>query len=563
MPELSVSRKNISTLLREMQNRKFIIPDYQRPYKWDHEKCDVLWADITGFHENITNENEEYFLGTIVSYKENKNVEIIDGQQRLTSFFLLLRAFYTKLEGMTQNPQVTGLKNQVGPCIWDIDPVSQEIQDKKKFHIESLVATEEDKAIFHRILETGQAVDTANDLYSKNYLFLLGKCHEYAMNQPMDWYSLCVTILNKCIILPIECDVQDTALTIFSTLNDRGMPLSDSDIFKAQMYKNRIGEGEKKDFTDQWKELSSICKKAKITLDDVFRFYTHSLRAKKEDKTKEVGLRKFYAHNQYERLKSVELMDNLSAIAKFWLYINSKIKDEGINYQISEQSQKYLHCLTWYPNDFWKYATTVFFLKNKDGENFEFSFADFLRKLTSFLFIKFINKPTVNAIKDDIYSICISVENGSDLNLLIDIDRQDLKAKISAFSSSKLSRSLILLHAYLNSNQIGLIPDNFEIEHIFPKKWQAANYFGWDERDAQTYLEKFGNKVAIEKKLNIQAGNGYFGQKRTKYNLSKIQNVLDIANYKNQDWIKGDIMLREEEFGNCLVDHFETTLNNG
>jgi|GEM_PF-6614945 len=46
MAELHVSKKNISKLLTEMQGRKFIIPDFQRPYKWDIEKCETLWNDI-------------------------------------------------------------------------------------------------------------------------------------------------------------------------------------------------------------------------------------------------------------------------------------------------------------------------------------------------------------------------------------------------------------------------------------------------------------------------------------------------------------------------------------
>lgn len=222
MAELNVSRKNISKLFVDMQNKKFIIPDYQRPYTWDEEKCGVLWEDITNFHES-NHDTNEYFLGTIVSYKNGQNIEIIDGQQRITSFFLLLRAFYKKLEEMTEDDNVKGLKNQIAPCIWDINPISQIVSDKKKIHIESLVATDEDNEVFHSILETGFSKEDAKDLYSLNYRFFYEKCKEYAQKNPMQWQPLCVSILQKCIILPIECDQQDTALTIFSTLNDRGL----------------------------------------------------------------------------------------------------------------------------------------------------------------------------------------------------------------------------------------------------------------------------------------------------------------------------------------------------
>jgi uncharacterized protein with ParB-like and HNH nuclease domain len=573
MAELNVSRKNISKLFVDMQNKKFLVPEYQRPYKWDEEKCDILWDDITNFH-STKNDTDEYFLGTVVTYKnDNYNetindqviripaIEIIDGQQRVTSFFLLLRAFYKRLEEMVENANVKGLKNQIAPCIWDINPISQEVSDKKKIHIASLVATDEDKAIFHSILETGTVKDNATDLYSKNFSFFYKMCKQYAEAEPLQWESLCVTILQKCIVLPIECDVQDTALTIFSTLNDRGMPLADSDIFKAQIYKSKPSEQDKKDFTNVWKELTSTCKSASISLDDVFRFYSHTLRAKNNDKTKEIGLRKFYAQNQYEKLKSATLIDDLLIITDFWLYINANKKNDEITFDISTESRKYLHCLSLYPNEFWKYITTVFYLKNKNDEKFSDKFTIFLKKLTAFLFIKFIEKPTVNAIKDEVYQMCIAAQQGNTIGFNLIINEDELKSRIRLYSSSKLTRALILLHAYLNDNQIDLLPITFDIEHIFPKKWQSTNYFGWEEKDAQIYLEKFGNKVAFEKKLNIQAGNGYFGNKKQKYSQSKIHDVLYLANLEQTDWVKNDIEKREDSFIEKLISHFKELLS--
>ena len=199
MAELNVSRKNISKLFVDMQNKKFLVPEYQRPYKWDEEKCEILWDDITNFH-STKNEAEEYFLGTIVTYKNDTYsetvdekekiipaIEIIDGQQRITSFFLLLRAFYKKLEEMAENPNVKGLKNQIAPCIWDTNPISQEVTDKKKIHIASLVATDEDKTTFHNILETGNVEDNATDLYTKNFCYFYKMCKMYAEKEPLQW----------------------------------------------------------------------------------------------------------------------------------------------------------------------------------------------------------------------------------------------------------------------------------------------------------------------------------------------------------------------------------------
>ncbi|BAV07698.1 Uncharacterized conserved protein, contains ParB-like and HNH nuclease domains [Filimonas lacunae] len=562
MAELYVSKKTVGKLFSEMQNRKFVIPDYQRPYKWNIEKCETLWSDIENFAQTDATSGADYFLGTIVSYtNDDKNQEIIDGQQRITSFMLLLRAFYRKLEDMTEDARVMGLKNQLAPCIWDVDKVSQVVTDKTKIHIVSEVATEEDNETFHRILETGDVSETLEDNYSKNYRFFKKRCDEYAMVNPMQWQELCVTILSQCIILPIECDAQDTALTIFSTLNDRGMPLADSDIFKAQIYRNCPTQDKRKEFTETWKELTQICKRGHLSIDDIFRYYSHALRARVGDKSKEVGLRKFYAENKYERLKNADLMSEIMTLAFFWRFVNAEIEPENeYQYSISTKARIHLHCLSCYPNEFWKYATSVFFLKHKDSETFEQDFEQMLQKLIAFLFAKFIEQPSVNAIKDDIYNACISLNVSKEHPYKFNLNEELLSQQIDGHSSSRISRALLLLYAYLNPNQTQLIPGTFDIEHIFPKKWQEANYNGWSNSDAALYLDRFGNKTVFEKKLNIQAGNGYFGVKKQKYKVSGIATVLELSNYSKSDWVKMDIEEREKNFKIALLNYFKTNL---
>lgn len=560
MAELHVSKKNISKLLTEMQGRKFIIPDFQRPYKWDVEKCETLWNDIENFTITEARTGSDYFLGTIVSYnnEKSKNLEVIDGQQRITSFFLLLRSFYRKLEDMIEDDDVKGLKNQLAPCLWDVDSISQKVTDKTAIHIKSEVATEDDNEVFHKILETGKSNEDAEDNYSINYRYFKKKCDSYAETNPMQWKQLCVTILQKCIVLPIECDTPETALTIFSTLNDRGLPLADSDIFKAQIYRNISGVKERKEFTNTWKELTQICKRADISLDDVFRYYSHVLRARNGDKSKEVGLRKFYAEDKYNKLKSVNLIKDITILSNYWLSINAKIEaedEEGYIYRFSTEARQYLQCLSCYPNEYWKYVTSVFLLKNKGSATFDVDFVRFIKKVISFLFAKFIESPTVNAIKDDIYAACISVHTTNEFSSSFVINDAEFPKKIDENGVGKMSRALLLLDSYLNPNQKELIPDTFEIEHIFPRKWQNTNYNGWENKDAQSHLEKLGNKIVFEKKLNIQAGNNYFGHKKVKYGQSKIASVLELSVYPKNDWVKEDIDNREVEFKNRLI-HF-------
>ena len=110
---INVDKRSVKQLLETGKNKRFIIPEYQRPYAWSDEQIQVLFDDLTEYTLNTTeDENNTYFLGTIVSYEnDNKEQEIIDGQQRITSLFLLLRAIYTKLE--SGGPETNFLKSQI------------------------------------------------------------------------------------------------------------------------------------------------------------------------------------------------------------------------------------------------------------------------------------------------------------------------------------------------------------------------------------------------------------------------------------------------------------------
>ena len=138
---------------------------------------------------------------------------------------------------------------------------------------------------------------------------------------------------------------------------------------------------------------------------------------------------------------------------------------------------------------------------------------------------------------------------------------KSFKDNMSNAKSLKISKALILLYAYLNKNQKKLVMD-FHIEHIFPKKWQNTNYNGWNKNDAEEYLEKFGNKTIIEWKINIQAGNGYFSKKKKEhYKRSKVAEVIELSNYKKDDWSKEDIEKREEKIISALYNFFKENLS--
>ncbi|WP_239822393.1 DUF262 domain-containing protein [Streptococcus mitis] len=89
---IEVNKQTVKELLGSGKNKKFAIPEYQRPYAWTTDQIQTLFDDLVEYTSG-EEKDSTYFLGTIVAYENDENEqEIIDGQQRITSLFLLLRA---------------------------------------------------------------------------------------------------------------------------------------------------------------------------------------------------------------------------------------------------------------------------------------------------------------------------------------------------------------------------------------------------------------------------------------------------------------------------------------
>lgn len=237
MANLNIEQKKVKSLFQESKYN-FLIPDYQRPYAWGEMECKTLWDDLFSF--SFPNDDcdqfvddEEYFLGPIVTFKNRNQMEVIDGQQRLTTLMLLLRAFYNKL-GSMKDSRSKRMKEDIEKCIWRANEFGE--FETSALKINSQVATDEDKEEFIAILKDGQGIGKKSR-YAKNFNFFVEKIDAFLSNYPSYFAYFPARVLNNCVLLPIEAESQNTALRIFSTLNDRGKPLSDADIFKAQLYK--------------------------------------------------------------------------------------------------------------------------------------------------------------------------------------------------------------------------------------------------------------------------------------------------------------------------------------
>ncbi|MEK4164844.1 DUF262 domain-containing protein [Bacillus sp. FSL W8-0672] len=522
---IEVNKQSVKQLLETGKTNKFIIPEYQRPYAWSDEQIQTLFEDLV---EYTKSKNEStYFLGTIVSYEnENEEQEIIDGQQRITSLFLLLRALYSKLELMTETREVKNFMGQIESALWEQHELTAEV-DYEKTLIESRVMRDEGNKTFSEILTKGTIEEEAKDAYSLNYKKFTELIGNYTTNEPELFFWFIRNVLNKAILLPITADSQDTALTIFSTLNDRGLALSDADIFKAKIYNQLDAEG-KAAFIEQWQQLEIEAVNANESIQKLFYYYMFYLRALENDKnTTTPGIRKYYSRDNFNQLYKSDVMNNLNKMLNLWIVVNNRVEIEDENWSKNIKIKQVLDGLSSYPNEFWKYPVVIYYLKYNSTQNFEILFLRFLQKLLAVLASQYIVTPTINAVKRGILKLNSEIIKSSmPIFDFIKVDQQELKLKVKTAHRNTV-RMILKILAYQHQEE--LLPEKWEIEHILPQKWQSSYFPNNSEREVKELVEHIGNKIPFEKKLNIIASNGYYKKKQESYEKSKVQLLLDLS----------------------------------
>lgn len=524
MSKLNIDQKSIKSLFSDNKS-DFLIPDYQRPYAWQVTECQTLWEDTFSFAipENDYQKfksGDEYFLGPIVTFKNSDGkLEIIDGQQRLTTLMLLLRALYTHYL-VAQDAQTVKTREEIAKCIWKTDEFSNPIMDQLK--IDSQVATDEVKDEFLTILLKGEAPESMKSNYAINYRFFQGKIKELINKMPSSFMYYPVRLMNNCILLPIEAESQNTALTIFSTLNNRGLPLSDSDIFKAQFYKFYTKKGTKDNFVQRWSKLNTLCEKIfhPITgtpMDELFTKYMYYERAMRRiDSSTTEALRKFYGKDDYAILKNDTTFQNLEDLAKFWEDVYTQNED-----RFSQEILRKLYVLCYAPNSMWGYVLSVYYMRNRqqDGLLEEKSLAMFLDKITAFIWSYAVTNPGVNSLRTPIYAEMINIIDGKYVEFeKFKFDRTSLSTSFGNYefrNTRPITKSMLTWWAIKYANQeLPSLETTFDIEHIYARNRNEKE----QSLSNPIKVESLGNKAVLEKRINIRASDYRFEDKKKYYN---------------------------------------------
>ncbi|KHL85264.1 hypothetical protein HPY173_02605 [Helicobacter pylori] len=241
------------------------IPIYQRPYQWTEENCEKLLDDLFFNYED--DRESDYFCGSLVLVKSDPRskteiYDIVDGQQRLSTFILLAKVLADLYNGL--DPEYLEYLQES----W-----KDRYTERKRLSFTLLGSNAEDDfayALEH--FNDSQASKNKNNKnnYLKNAICLkdyLMKKEIKNINSFIEW------LYSNVVFITIICPSIDKALRIFNVLNARGLPLNATDIFKGELLKELTKEEDQKKLVSRWNALNQKCSDNDLTMETLFSWY--------------------------------------------------------------------------------------------------------------------------------------------------------------------------------------------------------------------------------------------------------------------------------------------------
>jgi hypothetical protein len=243
----------------------------------------------------------------------------------------------------------------------------------------------------------------------------------------------------------------------------------------------------------------------------------------------------------------VGIVDSLIEDLKLWKVVNAHEELDDEPWSRNIEILKALDILRNYNNEYWKYPTLIYYNTHKCNSNFEKIFLKFLHKLIVLLATRYLESPTISAVKSDIFKLNVQIIKSAEPEFFAGFKVEVPTEGPNPFfitPSRSMVRMLLMILAYNTPKQTGLLPERWEIEHIFPQKWDSS-FFRFDAEEANAKLEHLGNKLPLEKPRNIKASNNYYDKKKVQYQESNIAVTKDFGNEDRDSWVLDDIDKRD------------------
>ncbi len=257
-------RTGLLQLLGNSLGCQFVIPVYQRNYTWTAEReVEQYFNDL----DNVLKGNyKNHFLGIIIYLEKaidfsSREFSIIDGQQRLTTTFLIIYAIKQLLINSNDLEKVKQLE-----CQYLTNPYHN---DKIKYKLKPLVS---DDDVYRCIVE-----DRLNDITNtksnvlKNYEYICNRLNELLL-QGYDANTILMA-LDKLYVVCVPISEEDNAQKIFESINATGVKLTSADLIRNYLLMDLQSDIQEKYYADYWKKLEDYVSPDSKTLEMFFRMY--------------------------------------------------------------------------------------------------------------------------------------------------------------------------------------------------------------------------------------------------------------------------------------------------
>ena len=549
MISLTAEQKTIEGIFGS-PNETYVIPMYQRPYSWGFDQLYELYKDLMSAY----NEDEPYFLGNIImarskDYSNDGKSSVVDGQQRIITIWTLIKVLSLYL------PDINSLQRALYVVPWSGKDQLPKIESK-------IFENNDDDAIDaifkydkEKIESRYKAVATSDGINER-------KCEskvEYALlyfyqqfvalkDDKFDLAGFAQFLMRRVTMLPIvqsadgQEDAENKALTIFETINNRGMDLEDADIFKARLYDSAYTKEQREEFIAMWVDFKADCDELKLSVDDIFRYYSHIIRGRQHITSNEKRLREFFSNEPFSPLKTLnykEVLEDLNKILSILKYMNKERGD-------SNDVGIWLQIINAYTNQYPTYALVVYlYYNNVDTDEEKHRFISFLQSLIRYCFYM----GSTTSVKFNIYNMIKVIANKGE----IDANYTDVAPDYFSHLG-RLQNAFALLAYYLDSKEP--IPTRFTVDKIVNLRDEDLLGEDWSGHDLGEICNKIGNLVVTDlpKRYNsVLEKYDYYRHSKSEY----VKNVFSSTTFSYENWKE-----RNSHLQKVLAKFFNKPENN-
>lgn len=579
----------------------YTIPEYQRPYSWDcigksdrNNQIIVIWQDLIDFYES-KNENI-YFMGSMVVIGDGttRQYDVVDGQQRLTTLTILLTAIKCFLNEVSERKNIEpgneeeflefikSSSDNVDKLIFNEKRNGLYTRPEKKVKIERTVGFDYD-SVLKVVMECGDlsaiptidATDEQREVtfrYFKNRQYFVDRLKEKFLDENIltrekatnlsDFFDF---LKNKVTVVQIRAPKFDVAYQIFEILNNRGLPLSNKDLFRnfliSEFFLIKSSGKDKNKFDDldpneKWRNLE-----LKYDLDSEFiSRYVESKLGKNQQYSAFNDLQKIYKEKFSDSLSEKKIFifykDIEANLANYSKILNLEFIDKRLN-----------NCISFLRHAGNGSYTLNLILALMRVSSDELRIYDFLKEYEKYIIFNILG-PSRRFAPKPIYA-AINLLNESKIVeakkefLLSDEEKTELGRLLnSQIKENDIAKLVIAKYFYAleNSKPEDVVVQELDynkatLEHIIPQNpekatnWLDETYFDSTFRLEYTY--KLGNMTLLTKRMNSSAKNSDFEKKRSVYEQTKLPMTVKLANLVHIDKIY--IKRRHDEIVNIIL----------